>query len=184
MRLHTFAAPACAVILGLTLAACGSDDDGGDDSGDEPSSQGTPTEDDAASGDFLTGSEDEWMAIACDGNATNETDATSNEARGQGAVRGLACDAQFDQGTAEDGDPVYSYVEAYFYDTDQTARLEEWVSSAQASDDSFANIAWGQVSADEWVLVWEDASTAELTDPHLEGLTDFGFTVVVNNEEA
>lgn len=179
-RLHTLAAPACAVLLGLTLAACGSDDSG--DEGDGGDTESTSQET-GGDGDFLTGTEDDWMAVACDGNAFNETDATANEARGQGAVRGLACDVQFDQGTDADGDAVYSYVEAYYYDSDQTDRLTEWVENAQADDTSFANLAWGQVSEDEWVMVWEDASTAELTDPHLEVLTEYGFTVVVNDEE-
>jgi hypothetical protein len=150
-------ASSAAVLAALTtLSACGSDDDtGGGDAG-------SPDD-----GDYLAGDMEDWLGAVCLDDQIDEID--DPEPRGgEETTGGSYCVTSHPQGPGE-----FSYVEAYLYDADPSERYEP-----------YSNYALGQVSADEWVVIWEDDLSGgdPLVEPHLEPLAELGFDVTVNGQ--
>lgn len=163
------------VALGLmATAGCGSS------SGDSTEKDPTTTAADAGSDDggaaaddgFLTGTSEEWLAEVCGADAEVSDGGSDLEPRyGPDATSSMYCTPP----AQADGSDTYP--EAVLFSSDPSA---DWKPSTEA--DTYLTFAIGQVSDDEWALVYEDSSTDEIAEPHLAGLTEFGFTVYENNE--
>lgn len=174
------AALAVTVLLAtLALGACGSDD--GDSGGGDSRSSTSPDADASSqggeeSGDFVTGTPEEWIAAVCPADQPFTVNEDSPEVRfGEGAHDGFYCAGQFTQGEN------FSYVEGARFATDPTL-TERWSTEQDTTDEYLKSFAVGQVADDDWVVVWEDASTKKIVEPHLGPLAEFGFTIVLNDE--
>ncbi len=177
----------CVVVAGLAcLSACGGSDD--DDAtttttADTEASETTEAEttEDApssdasdppeADGEFVTGDPDEWLASVCgpDAEVQEDTSTASIDARyGEDATQVFWC-------TPPDGTDTYP--EVALFDADPSA---DWQPATDG--ERYLTFAIGQVSDEQWAVLYEDSSTMEIAEPHLAGLVDFGFVVYENNE--
>lgn len=155
----------------LTLAGCGTSS--GSDAGSSGSSEGGEATTTVAADDgFVSGTPQEWLADVCGADAEIAKSDSDLEPRyGPDATESYYCPSI----TQDDGTDTYP--EAVLFSSDPSA---DWQPSTEP--DTYLTFAIGQVSDDEWALVYEDSSTDEIADPHLSGLTEFGFEVYENNE--
>lgn len=169
--------PVAAVALSLmAVAGCGtsSGSDGEKTTTTAAADAGTDGGgDDAAAGDgFVTGGPEEWLAAVCGDDAEISESSDDLEPRyGADATSLHYCTPP----AQPDGSDTYP--EAVLFSADPSA---DWQPSEEA--DTFMTFAIGQVSDDEWALVYEDSSTNEIAEPHVADLTEFGFEVYENNE--
>lgn len=162
----------------LSLAACGSSD--GDADSDARQSEQASTTTEAADGEsepepvdgFVTGTPEEWLAVVC-GDGAEVTPGSGNFK----SRYGLNATSLHYCNPPSQPDNTATYPEAVLFDADPSA---DW--QPPTEPDQFKTWAIGQVSADEWAVVYEDTFTREIAEPHLAGLTEFGFDVYENNE--
>ncbi|HWJ64886.1 MAG TPA: hypothetical protein VNS19_23145 [Acidimicrobiales bacterium] len=165
------------VALGLTTAtACGKSDGNADKDTTTTVASDAGSGDDGGSADpgdgFITGTPEEWLAAVCGDDAEiTETDSDIEPRYGPDATSSHYCTPP----AQPDGNDTYP--EAVLFSADPSADWESF-----DDPEVFKSFAIGQVSDDEWALVYEDNSTHEIAEPHVAGLTEFGFTVYENNE--
>lgn len=164
--------------LGLmtATAACGTSS--GSDSDKDSSASTTAAssddggDDDAGGGEFVTGTPEEWLKVVCGEDAEiNVSDDDPSGRWGDDATEVTYCTPP----PQPDGETTYP--EAVIFTSDPSADYATF-----DDPEVFRTVAIGKVSDDEWAMVYEDNSTKEIAEPHLAGLTEFGFTVHENNE--
>jgi hypothetical protein len=178
MKKHTLTSVAVVALSLLAFAGCGTS--GGSDGekatttvASEPGTDAGSGDDAAAEDGFVTGSPDEWLATVCGDDAEISTSTDDPEPRyGPNATELHFCTPP----AQPDGNDTYP--EAVLFSVDPSA---DW--SGPSEDGDFLSWAIGQVSEDQWALVYEDNSTNEIAEPHLAGLAEFGFEVYENNEK-
>lgn len=142
-------------------------------SGTESPSGETPIESDDGSR-YLTGSTDDWLSAVCPNAAFKKSDLPPGT-RGGPDVRDSPV---YCTEVPQDDSQFNHAIELYTYDVDPTAYWEEQQDVGDA--DNFVYYAIGQVSEQEWVVMYEDDSRYKITDPHIVTLEQFGFEVVID----
>ncbi len=154
----------------LTLTGCGTSS--GSDTESSSSSDGGEATSTVADDGFVTGTPEEWLADVCGADAEIAKSDSDLEPRyGPDATDSWYCPS------IAQNDGTDTYPEAVLFSSDPSA---DWQPSTEP--DTYLTFAIGQVSEDQWALVYEDSSTDKIAEPALSGLTEFGFEVYENNE--